>query len=1115
MDGGTKCKDLRDAHSPNAEKMFQCHNQRKGNGSCSGRRFLYPRKWAKSFKGPGDEPAFHFHQGIDIFADSGTEILSVTHGTVVQIQKWNGDSSGYGHVVAVYTPDPSGGPGITYWYAHCQEIMVGEGDEVREKQPIAKVGNSGKAGAPHLHFETLRGKISRRIGGYTDERKIGDSGEFLRLDPLDVLEALGPWGMQNVFDPQGNEVSPVSARGLHAVVESSPHGGYFPLGANNHWHGGVHLRMPKGSEIVAPFDATIVAARLDPDPTYANHPDGSINFILLRHEIPETYHQLFQGKRPHEVGPSSGPAMTTKDRAIGRKSRCANEPADVIAVKHELHAITDPDGRPYFDPDDPAELDDPIATKALEKAIIAFQEREVEGLEKADGVVDIPGKTWLALHGGTPPAEPKPTEPTAPPPPPAADPTRVLYSLLMHLQPAPIDAAVVKAFPWVTRVKLAPSPGEPDPAEEEAKRVREERAGDLSEAEHTLSGAVGAPNGDGVPADNLPDDVLWVHKRLVRFGYHPGPPSSTCTEALIDAVAQLQNEHHSSFKAKKDGDGRVDTNGGTVTLLRTTRDALLGKGGDAAASVDPIFLHRITVRDEHEIAKVITGLHVKVRSGEPLWRSSQARGYAADGSLQMLDQIHWELFSEHLLVTDWEDPIEDTNEDLTADVPKHLMDFFEGDAPEADQDGLLTLDEVRQLYRSGRGELLRRTPCRFVNQWSLDVDQMVTTLADMGYDTEGLRERLQPVMWWSQAADVLPATRIVWHYNPIEFLADYAEHLVAMQPPGELDPTTHPTLLVHVRYDDHQPMPGVEVQLLYGIETLRAAKTDAEGTATFRGVAVGDYGVRVHDPATAPIPVELRPGETNEVELLTDVPGPPLSRGSLHITVRKHTGTIAGDDIEVWLEHAAAGPVTNDYTNNGKLSFEDIPYGEYVMTAGDAEPITVTLDKKDKTVPAIVLPPPLGTLRVKVTIEGEPASLQQVEILDADVPRKLTDHAGVTTFELREGHYRARVGMTTKKVRASADGSTYTIELAAKEAPPPQQGTLYAWVHEHGKEVVDQPVMVFSPDGRWLDTQSTDREGCATFRLPAEPVLVATGNAKASTTVIASDFTSVNLALDT
>ena len=69
------------------------------------------------------------------------------------------------------------------------------------------------------------------------------------------------------------------------------------------------------------------------------------------------------------------------------------------------------------------------------------------------------------------------------------------------------------------------------------------------------------------------------------------------------------------------------------------------------------------------------------------------------------------------------------------------------------------------------------------------------------------------------------------------------------------------------------------------------------------------------------------------------------------------------EGIEVWLEHAEAGPVTNDYTNDdGEVSFRNIPYGDYVITAGDADPVAIALAKTNKTVPVIMLPPPVRSL---------------------------------------------------------------------------------------------------------------------------------------------------------
>jgi murein DD-endopeptidase MepM/ murein hydrolase activator NlpD len=46
-------------------------------------------------------------------------------------------------------------------YAHTSVLLVHKGDHVRAGQMIARVGQTGHATAPHLHFEVRQGQIPR------------------------------------------------------------------------------------------------------------------------------------------------------------------------------------------------------------------------------------------------------------------------------------------------------------------------------------------------------------------------------------------------------------------------------------------------------------------------------------------------------------------------------------------------------------------------------------------------------------------------------------------------------------------------------------------------------------------------------------------------------------------------------------------------------------------------------------------------------------------------------------------------------------------------------------------------------------------------------------------
>lgn len=94
------------------------------------------------------------HVGMDIANKIGTDIFASAPGIVTLVKR---EYYGYGqHVVIDH------GDGYQTLYAQCDSILVEVGDTVEEGQVIAKMGRSGSATGPHLHFEI------RKNGDYLD-----------------------------------------------------------------------------------------------------------------------------------------------------------------------------------------------------------------------------------------------------------------------------------------------------------------------------------------------------------------------------------------------------------------------------------------------------------------------------------------------------------------------------------------------------------------------------------------------------------------------------------------------------------------------------------------------------------------------------------------------------------------------------------------------------------------------------------------------------------------------------------------------------------------------------------------------------------------------------------
>lgn len=83
------------------------------------------------------------HKGIDIAANSGTDIQAAISGQVVEADS----NSEYGKFIKIKNED------VLTVYAHCSKLKVKKGDSIEKGDVIAEVGSTGKSTGPHLHFE--------------------------------------------------------------------------------------------------------------------------------------------------------------------------------------------------------------------------------------------------------------------------------------------------------------------------------------------------------------------------------------------------------------------------------------------------------------------------------------------------------------------------------------------------------------------------------------------------------------------------------------------------------------------------------------------------------------------------------------------------------------------------------------------------------------------------------------------------------------------------------------------------------------------------------------------------------------------------------------------------
>ena len=117
-------------------------------GDAPAGKFLWPtngkissRFGSRTSKASGNT---RMHNGMDIYAPSGTPVIAADSGQVITAEY----DGGYGYSLLVYH-----GGGVATFYAHLSGFNVGAGQYVEKGQVIGYVGSTGYSTGNHLHFE--------------------------------------------------------------------------------------------------------------------------------------------------------------------------------------------------------------------------------------------------------------------------------------------------------------------------------------------------------------------------------------------------------------------------------------------------------------------------------------------------------------------------------------------------------------------------------------------------------------------------------------------------------------------------------------------------------------------------------------------------------------------------------------------------------------------------------------------------------------------------------------------------------------------------------------------------------------------------------------------------
>ena len=122
---------------------------------------------------------YKLHTGTDISAPMGAMFVAANDGIVTKA----GMNAAYGNMVII-----DHGGGITTLYAHGSEIMVQEGQIVKQGEQVLKVGSTGYSTGPHAHFEIrINGQYVNPLD-YLDSDKFDNKEETSEIEIVELNE---------------------------------------------------------------------------------------------------------------------------------------------------------------------------------------------------------------------------------------------------------------------------------------------------------------------------------------------------------------------------------------------------------------------------------------------------------------------------------------------------------------------------------------------------------------------------------------------------------------------------------------------------------------------------------------------------------------------------------------------------------------------------------------------------------------------------------------------------------------------------------------------------------------------------------------------------------------